>query len=189
MTDVPPQPARSRHRWLRQSAWVLLIVVAVVAFQSSRTAIRLVPADQAPLAGELMVRDAEGRTHVLRDQRGRVVLINLWASWCGPCRKEVPRLSRLHDKLGSQGLTIWAINAESFEAAELRRVTTELGIDYPVMTAVGELGTALAGGEVLPFTWLIDRQGRLRASHGGLASEASLRRICRKLLEESGDGR
>ena len=189
MMDATPQPARSGHPWLRQSAWLLLIVVAVLAFQYRRTAIRLVPADEAPLAGELMVRDAEGRTHVLRDQRGRVVLINLWASWCGPCRKEVPRLSRLHDKLGSQGLTIWAINAESFEAAELRRVTTELGIDYPVMTAVGELGTALAGGEVLPFTWLIDRQGRLRASHGGLASEASLRRICRKLLEESGDGR
>ena len=189
MTDASPQPSRSRHPWLRQSVWVLLIAAVVVAFQYSRTAIRLVPADRAPPAGELTVRDAAGRTHVLRDQRGKVILVNLWASWCGPCRKEVPRLSRLHDKLGPQGLTIWAINAESFEGAALRRVAAEMGIDYPAVTVVGELGTALAGGEVLPFTWLIDRQGRLRASHGGLASEASLRRVCRKLLEESGDGR
>ena len=188
MTDASPQPARSRHPWLRQSAWVLLVVAVVVALQYNRTAIRLVPADQAPPAGELTVRDAEGRTHVLRDRRGEVVLVNLWASWCGPCRKEVPRLSRLHNKLGPRGLTLWAINAESFEGAELRRVAAELGIDYPAMTVVGELGAALAGGEVLPFTWLIDRRGRVRASHGGLASETSLRRVCRKLLEEPGNG-
>jgi len=184
MMDAPPQPGRSGHAWLRQSAWVLLIVAAVLAFQYSRTAIRLVSADAAPLAGELTVRDAEGRTHILRERRGDVVLVNLWASWCGPCRKEVPRLSRLHDKLGPEGLTVWAINAESFEGAELRRVAAELGINYPAMTVVGELGAAFTGGEVLPFTWLIDRQGRLRASHGGLASEASLLRVCRKLLDE-----
>lgn len=189
MPQVPPQPARSRHLWLRQSAWVLLLVTVVVAFQYSRTAIRLVPAEQAPLVGELTVRDAEGRTHVLRDRRGEVILVNLWASWCGPCRKEVPRLSRLHDELGPEGLTLWAINAESFEGAKLRRVAAELGIDYLAVTVIGELGAALDGGEVLPFTWLIDRQGRLRASHGGLASQASLRRACRKLLSESGPGR
>jgi len=81
------------------------------------------------------------------------------------------------------------LNPKLNEVELIATILDELGIDYPVMTAVGELGTALAGGEVLPFTWLIDRQGRLRASHGGLASEGSLRRICRKLLEESGDGR
>ena len=177
----------SRHAWLRQSAWVLLLIVAVVAFHHSQTAIRVVPADEAPLVGELTVRDAAGRTHVLGDRRGEVILVNLWASWCGPCRREVPRLSRLQDELGPQGLTIWAINAESFEGAELQRVAAELEIDYPAVSVVGELGTALEGGEVLPFTWLIDRQGRLRASHGGLASEAALRRACRKLLTEPGN--
>ncbi len=93
-------------------------------------------------------------------------------------------MSRIHNEMQSEGLTIWAINAEAFEGAELRRVATELGMDYPAVTVVGELGAALGGGEVLPFTWLIDRQGRLRASHGGLASEGSLRRACRKLLRE-----
>ena len=183
MMPAPRQPERTGHGWLRQSLWVLLLIVAVVAFQRSRTAIRVVPADKAPLVGELTVRDTDGRTLALSDRRGQVVLVNLWASWCGPCRKEVPRLSRLHDLLEPEGLTVWAINAESFEGAELLRVAAELGIDYPVLTVEGE--HALGGGEVLPFTWLIDRQGRLRASHGGLASEASLRRACRKLLSES----
>jgi len=187
MTDTLPAPARSRHGWLRQSAWVLLLIVAVVAFHRNRTAIRLVPAAGAPRAGELTLRDTDGRTLLLGDRRGEVVLINLWASWCGPCRREVPRLSRLHDQLESEGLTIWAINAESFEGAELRRVTADLGIDYPSLSVIGELGAALDGGEVLPYTWLIDRAGRVRAAHGGLASEASLRRACRKLLGESYD--
>jgi thiol-disulfide isomerase/thioredoxin len=188
MTHAPPQPARSRHGWLRQSAWVLLLFVVLVAFHRYRTTIRLVPAGEAPLVGELTLRDTDGRTLTLRERRGEVVLINLWASWCGPCRREVPRLSRLYRKLEPEGLTVWAINAELFEGDELRRVTSELGIDYPTLTVVGELGAALDGGEVLPFTWLIDRQGRLRASHGGLASEAALQRACRDLLDEPGDG-
>lgn len=184
MMTAPLQAARSRHGWLRQSAWVLLLIVAVVAFHRQRTAIRLVPANEAPRVGGLTVRDTLGRTLSLRERRGEVVLVNLWASWCGPCRREVPRMSRIHNEMQSEGLTIWAINAEAFEGAELRRVAAELGMDYPAVTVVGELGAALGGGEVLPFTWLIDRQGRLRASHGGLASEGSLRRACRKLLRE-----
>ena len=185
MTHAPASPARPRAAWLRQAAWILLLVVAAVAFHRQRTAIRLAPADQARPVGALTVRDAAGRTHTLGALRGDVVLVNLWASWCGPCRREVPRLSRLVDQLGPEGLTVWAINAESFEGAELQRVAGQLGIDYPAVTVVGDLGAALAGGEVLPFTWVIDREGLLRAAHGGLMSEASLRRACRKLLRES----
>lgn len=176
--------AAPRHSWLRQTGWVLLLIVAVVAVQRSRSAIRLVPAHEARVVGELVLRDSDGRALALHDRRGEVVLVNLWASWCGPCRREVPRLSRVHEQLGPQGLTVWAINAESFEGGELRRVATELGIDYPVFSAVEGLGTTLGGGDVLPYTWLIDREGRLRAAHGGLVSEGSLRRTCRKLLNE-----
>lgn len=116
--------------------------------------------------------------------RGEVLLINLWASWCGPCRREVPRLSRLQAELAPQGLKLWALNAESFQGAELQRVADEFGIDYPAMTPVDGYASSLGGGEVLPYIWLIDRQGRIRASHGGLVPEASLRRACRKLLGE-----
>ena len=86
----------------------------------------------------------------------------------------------------SRGLIVWAINAESFVGEELRRAAAELGIDYPVFSPVGAPATALGGGEVLPYTWLIDREGRLRAAHGGLVSETSLRRACLELLEEPG---
>ena len=187
MNDAPTQPPASRYAWLRQLAWFLLFVVALLAFQRGRTAIRLVPAERAPRVPELALRDDRGLPVLLSQRLGEVVLINLWASWCGPCRREVPRLSRLHRELQVQGLTVWAINAESLEGAELERAAAELGIDYPSLTVVGNLGATLDGGDVLPFTWLIDRDGRLRASHGGLASEASLRRACRKLLKEPYD--
>jgi len=144
-----------------------------------------VPAAEARHVGELTLRDPDGGTLSLDDRRGEVVLVNLWASWCGPCRREVPRLSRVHEQLKSEGLTVWAITAESFDGAALRRAAAELGIDYPVFTAIEDPGTTLGGGEVLPFTWLIDRHGRLRAAHGGLVSERSLRRACGKLLGEN----
>jgi thiol-disulfide isomerase/thioredoxin len=184
MTDARTQHSPSRHAWPRHLVGLLLLVAALVIFQRSRTGIRLAPADSAPQVAELALRDAHGQPVLLSERRGEVVLINLWASWCGPCRREVPRLSRLHHRLQAQGLNVWAINADSLEGAELQRVAAELGIDYPLLTGVGQLAAALQGGEVLPFTWLIDRAGRLRATHGGLASETSLGRACRKLLEE-----
>lgn len=170
--------------WLRQSVWVVLLLVAAAAFHYNRTAIRLTPAAGSPLVGALTVRDVAGRAHSLGDLRGKVVVVSLWASWCGPCRREVPRLSRLYDELGSAGLTVWAINAESLEGADLARVAAELGMDYAALSMVGDLDAVLSGGDVLPFTWLIDREGRLRAAHGGLPSEASLRRASRRLLAE-----
>ncbi len=177
-------PPPSRRGWVRQAIWVLVILVAAAAIYRSRTSIRVIPAGEARVVGELNLVDSEGRPRALADLQGRVVLVNLWASWCGPCRREVPRVSRVHERLKSRGLTVWAINAESFEGEELRRAAAEIGIDYPVLTPLGEPGAVLGGGEVLPYTWLIDRVGRLRAAHGGLVSEASLRRACRILLEE-----
>ena len=116
-------------------------------------------------------------------------MVNLWAEWCGPCRREVPRLSRLLATLESEGLRVWAINAESLSGSELERAWPErLGIDYPVAEAVRGLDT-LGGGEVLPYTWLIDRQGRVRARHGGLARERALLRACKELLAEPRNSR
>jgi thiol-disulfide isomerase/thioredoxin len=169
---------------LRDLGWVLVILAVWFGYRQARGALRLIPADRATLAGALTVRDTSGQVLELGDQRGVVVVVNLWASWCAPCRREVPRLSRLYRDFGPRGLTVWAINAEFFEGADLQRAVAALGIDYPALTAVSRLEDALAGGDVLPYTWLIDRAGRVRATHGGLPAEGSLRRACRELLDE-----
>ena len=176
---------REKRSWLREWGWLLLVLVALSFYMRSRGAIRIVPAERAPVVGELVLRDPSGTVVVLSEHRGEVLLLNLWASWCGPCRREVPRLSRLNDELGRLGLRVWAINAESFSGEELRRHARDLGIDYPVAEPLSGL-ESLGGGDVLPYIWLIDRQGRLRAGHGGLARESALRKACHSLLDEPG---
>jgi thiol-disulfide isomerase/thioredoxin len=135
-----------------------------------------------------VLRDLAGELVEIAELRGRVVLINLWASWCPPCRVEVPRLSRLHRDLEGDGLAVLGVNQEAMDDLRLAEVAAELGIDYRVVRVERGLGGSLRDEGVLPHTWLIDRAGRVRASHAGLPSEGSLRRACRRLLAEDPEG-
>lgn len=162
---------------------LVLLAVALFANQRSRMAIEVIDAATAPPAPDLVVRDADGTSRALSEKRGEVVVVNLWADWCGPCRREVPRLSRLHEEFAADGLELWAVNADALGGTRLSESARALRIDYPVFEPVSGIQD-LAGGEILPFTWLIDREGRVRAAHGGLPSESSLRRAVRELLAE-----
>ena len=162
---------------------LLLLVAALFFYQRGRMAMDLVAASDAREAPDLVVRDAQGGVRTLADLRGEVVVINLWADWCGPCRREVPRMERLHETFESAGLRLWAVNADGLAGARLQEAAAGLGIDYAVFEPVSGL-ERFPGGAVLPYTWLVDREGRLRAAHGGLPSEGSLRRAARRLLGE-----
>ncbi len=149
-----------------------------------RMSVRLVPPGIAPAATALRLVDLEGREIALERYRGRVVLLNAWASWCGPCRVEIPRLARLHEDLANEGLEVLGLNVESLPPSALDPIARELGIRYPVVRLGGALDGAFAADGSIPQTWLIDREGRVRASHTGLATERSLRKACLKLLAE-----
>ena len=121
----------------------------------------------------------------LSELRGRVVLVNLWASWCGPCRAELPALNRIAGELGPDGLVVVGLNIESLSRQAMEDIRHEWGIAYPVTLPLAPLdGTPWAGEGVIPHTWLVDRAGRLRASHSGRVSERSLRVACRRLVAE-----
>jgi len=172
-----------RHR-IWESLWLVGALLLVYIVISSRGAIRLLPPERAEAAPALTVRSVEQLDRTLAEQRGKVVLINLWASWCGPCRREIPRLNRLAAEFGAGEFELWGINAESFEGGELQRVAAELGIEYEVYRPAAPLSGVFQGEGVIPHSWLIDREGRVRASHAGLPSERSLRRVTQELLDE-----
>jgi thiol-disulfide isomerase/thioredoxin len=115
--------------------------------------------------------------------RGKVVVLNLWASWCAPCRAEIPRLNRLAAE-GHEDLVVVGVNVEGLDGGRLAGLMGELGIDYVVASPTAELGGSFAWNGLLPFTWLIDKGGRVRAAHGGLPAEHALRRACETLLGE-----
>lgn len=164
--------------------WLGAAAALIWFWYQGNLAVHVRPAKGSPQATLLPMRDLEGNAVSLAALRGRVVLLNHWASWCGPCRTEIPALSRLARDLGPSGLVVLGLNSEELAPTRLARLASELGIDYEVVRPAGPLSGTFAGEGVLPQTWIVDASGRVRVSHAGLASAGSLKRACERLLAE-----
>lgn len=117
---------------------------------------------------ELSFNDAEGKPHTLADFRGKVVLLNIWATWCEPCREEMPALDRLQAKLGGERFQVVALSVDQQGLAIARKFYAQVGIKalrlYIDPTASAAFTLDAAG---LPATLLVDRQGREIGRHLG----------------------
>lgn len=128
--------------------------------------------------------DLAGGRATLEKWRGNVVVVNFWASWCPPCREEIPGLLRIQQRFAVNGVQVVGIAVDS--VTKSRQAASEMGISYPVLVAethIIEITRRLgnrAGG--LPFTVVLDREGRLVTTHLGLLSEAQLERLVKPLL-------
>jgi thiol-disulfide isomerase/thioredoxin len=110
---------------------------------------------------EVSFQDAEGNTHTLADWRGRVVLVNLWATWCAPCRKEMPELAKLQERLGSDDFEVVAVSLDRKGAEVAAPFMAEIGADALklYLDQSGQLLHSLRAVG-LPATLLIDRDGK-----------------------------
>jgi len=185
--DDPREGRTARGRTvsrLRLALWVVVIGSALALWIHYGGRIHLERAEQAPPAGPLELLSVDGSLIDLERLRGQVVLVNLWAEWCGPCRAEVPRLNRLAADLGKRGLVVMGVNGEGHDRERLAELGRSLGIEYTVALPARPMESLFQPSGVIPEIWLIDRQGRMRASFVGLASERGLRRACEGLLAE-----
>ncbi|HSJ05076.1 MAG TPA: TlpA disulfide reductase family protein [Longimicrobiales bacterium] len=108
-------------------------------------------------------RDLEGRSVELRELRGEVVLLNVWATWCFPCRREMPALERLHRELGDRGLRIVAVSIDAASATrDIREFVEEHGLTFDILHDPAQDVTRHFNTIGVPETFLIDAQGRLR---------------------------
>lgn len=133
----------------------------------------------------------DGRTVSLEDLRGRVVLLNMWATWCPPCRTEMPHLQALHEELADDGLTVVGVSVDQNSAeGQVRDFLDELGIDFLILRDPAERGHRLFRGYGLPMTVIIDREGIVRWRHMGplTADDPALRAVLDEALAAGARG-
>ncbi len=121
----------------------------------------LVAEDAKRQNADFTSQDLEGKAWHLRDLRGKVVLVNFWATWCPPCRKEMPDLQALYDKYKDQGFVVLSISDE--EAAKVSPFITERNISYPVLLDPGRKVNEAFVVEGIPKSFVYDREGKLVA--------------------------
>ena len=121
----------------------------------------------------------------LQEQRGQVVLVNFWATWCGPCRQEMPHLNRLYDKYRASGFVLLGVNIDDDPrvAADL---AAKLGLRFPVLLDTDKQVSRAYDMSAMPATLLIDRDGRVRHIHRGYRDgvERTYEEQVRSLLKE-----
>jgi peroxiredoxin len=124
----------------------------------------------APAAGspapDFTLPTADGRNLRLQELRGQVVLLNFWATWCGPCREEMPQLDKLHAKYRTSGFTLLGVNIDDDPHAATA-LAAKLGLGFPVLLDVDKRVSKLYELGTMPSTVLIDRDGRVRYVHRG----------------------
>ena len=160
----------------RRLAAVALIVVCTGASAA------ITPSAGAP---DFTLPSLEGSNLRLQEQRGQVVMINFWATWCGPCRVEMPHLARLYDKYRGSGFKVLAVNIDEdpYKAANLAK---QLGMRFPVRLDTEKKVSRLYDLSTMPSTILVDRDGRVRYVHRGYREgyEDTYDKQIRELLRE-----
>lgn len=136
-------------------------------------------------APDFTLQRAEGGNLRLVEQRGQVVLINFWASWCGPCRVEMPHLNRLHDKYKAGGFMVLGVNIDD-DPRHGAATATRWGLRFPVLLDASKAVTRRYDLGAMPSTVLVDRDGRIRYLHRGYREglENEYERQIRELVKE-----
>ena len=125
------------------------------------------------------IKGLDGAVFNLNDKAGKVILVNLWATWCGPCRFEIPALVKMQERHGPQGFEVLGLNTDDEEVQAINDFSTGLGVNYPMAYADTKLQAAMlkiSKFPGIPQSFLIDRDGRLRGVFRG-ANPADIRKM------------
>jgi peroxiredoxin len=128
------------------------------------------------------LKDINRRTVRLSDFKGKVVLLNFWATWCAPCRAEMPDLVKLQNEYRSKGLQVVGMTYPAYTRAGVRHLARRLKLNYPILLGTGGLAVQYGVSEALPTTIVIDREGQIRARILGILEPEEFEQHIKPLL-------
>ena len=128
----------------------------------------------------------DGKKVSLADYKGKAVLVNFWATWCGPCKLEMPWFVDFQKKYGDQGFTVLGVAEDDAGKDEIAKFATRMKLDYPVLLADDKVGKAYGGVEYLPTSYYVGRDGKIIEQTAGLISKDEVEANIKKALATSG---
>ena len=155
-------------------------LAACVVLLASHPGRALADLQRAP-AWEL--KDVDGKTVKLSDFAGKVIVLDFWATWCGPCRAEIPGFIALQKKYAGKGLVVIGVAMDEEGAAVVAPFIRQMGISYPIVLGTPEMAARYGDVEALPTTFIINRAGQIAAGHEGLTDGATFESEIRLLLK------
>lgn len=174
---------------MQQKSRILILVAAGILVAGLLLATRLRgPATTAQSglprqAPDFSLPDLSGQKLTLSSYRGKVVLLDFWATWCAPCREEIPRFVEMQDKYQAQGLQILGVSMDD-SPEPVREFSQKFHMNYPVVMGNAKTGELYGGILGLPVAYLIDREGRVTSRHIGAIDAAVFEKKIVNMLEQ-----
>ena len=185
VTDMAEVQVMGRRERLVQYGFIALGVALLVFGLSHRTrqSGHLVRVESRKVMPGLVMEKLDGGEWRMEDHRGQVVLINYWATWCGPCQMETPGLVSLAGELGPKGLAVVGVSMDEGDRTKVRDFVERFQVNYPVVFpgAMSQLGLGMEG---LPTTILVDRNGRVAKTYVGAVRRADFEADVNAVLRE-----
>jgi thiol-disulfide isomerase/thioredoxin len=165
---------------VKRNPLILFFVAAIVAVMLS-AGIRVArtnrvngssPGLMGNVAPDFELQTLDGKNLKLSDLRGKAVLLNFWATYCGPCKIEMPWFVELQNEYGPQGFQIIGVAMDDASTEDIAKFAKEMGVNYPILLGKESVGVSYGGVNALPTTFFLDRDGKLIAREFGLQSRS-----------------
>jgi len=147
----------------RNKGGLMAILCATVLALSSASAMAIPSKGKAP---DFTLKSNRGTNVKLSEHRGQVIMINFWASWCAPCRKEMPLLEELYQRYKDGGFTLLGVNVEE-DSSAAKDLLKEIEVSFPILFDSKNSVSQLYNVEAMPSTIIVDRDGNMRFIHKG----------------------
>jgi peroxiredoxin len=166
----------------RGGLWVTATLALLINLALPRIASAQVgkPGQTAPAWA---LKSVEGKQLKSADYLGKVVILDFWATWCPPCRAEIPSFIQLQKQYGKDGLVVVGISLDQDGPAVVKKFIASNGINYDIVMGDTKTTEAYGGVESIPTTFVIDRQGKIAAKHVGLTEKAEFEKEIKPLLK------
>ncbi len=143
---------------------VIGLVLGLFAITTLNAQAELLAVANSPMAPDFTLKTHGGGNYRLTEQRGSVILVNFWATWCGPCRQEMPILDALAKKYADLGVQVVGVNVET-ETDGVQSYLSEVPVSFPILLDLENIASKAYDVKAMPTTVIIDKDGRVRALH------------------------